>query len=444
MDEEDLLQQRRRIQGDGAAADELPFSCFPQRPTIDTGTAADDADDEIATKIPSNTLYAKFVTQFVRSGLIYVLIVGITAASMVYGVSVKLAHSSHTHNYYQEVSDLQVAFLGNAYFFVNDVPRLLEAVSQGHVYQNSCLHAGGSLSDLWITGNGMYSLWQTDEAILEYMTTATDDDASESIVATTYDYGLCTVAQVLQGYDEYITYGNKYGKYYSDGLNPCIVDKYYNGFLEAELERDPVSWDYVVLVEQTKRMAVAEALNDTVSVLTNRYGPLLKASGAVPVIVDTHAFWSSKSNMTGLTDIPTFTFLIEQGVALFTNALASVLPSNQAPLVAPIGLAYLTVWEEDFDLWEKLFLDDEIHSSMSGSYLFACVLYATLFGHLPEEPPENMAALFMDARKTVGQPSYPSADDAEYLRAVAGRVALKGYVPQSLLDVYKDDDYYSR
>jgi hypothetical protein len=232
-----------------------------------------------------------------------------------------------------------------------------------------------------------------------------------------------------------MTYGNKYGKYYSDGLNPCIMDKTYAGFLESELQRDPVQWDYVVLVEQTKRMAVAEALNDTVSVLVNRYGPLLKTSGAIPVIVDTHAFWSSRSNMTGLTDIPTFTYLIEQGVADFTNALASALPNRQAPLVAPIGLAYLTVWEEDFDLWEKLFVADGIHSSMSGSYMFACVLYATLFGHLPAEPENGVPSLFMDARKIVGQASYPSTDEADYLRAVAGRVVLNGYVPQALVDV---------
>lgn len=418
VDEED-----RRIQGDR----HFLSSCFPpRRPRAGT----DEFDGEIASKIPaSDSLYAKFQTICVRSGMIYAFIVVLTAASMVYGVSDKLAHTQHR---FAEVLDLQVAFLGNAYFFVNDIPRLLEAVSQGHVYQNSCLHAGGSLSDLWITGNGMYSLWQTDEAVLEYLTT--DDGGGESVAAT-YDYGLCSVTQILQGSDEYIGYGNKYGKYYSDGLNPCIMDSAYAGFVEAELVRDPVAWDYVILVEQTKRMAVAEARNDTVYYLTNHYGPLIKASGAIPVIVDTHSFWSSNSNMTGLTDIPTFTSLIAEGVADFTAALASALPKKQAPLVAPIGLAYLTVWEEDFELWEKLFLDDGIHSSMYGSYMFACVLYASLFGQLPEAV-ENMPALFMDARKIVGQATYPSADEAEYMRNVAGRVTLTGFVPQSLLDVY--------
>jgi hypothetical protein len=401
---------------------------------------------------------------------VYVVIVAITAAAMVYGVSVKLlsyrwsaAHNKSNRNYEE---DINVAFIGNAYLFVNDVPRVLEAVSEGHVYQNSCLHAGGTLADLLVTGNGMYTLFQTDEAVLEYpvtdaaascLTTSSSSssntntdyttyyayqDGSEMYTCVTYDYGLCTVAQVLQGYDEYMSYGNKYGKYYSDGLNPCIMDTNYASFVETELQNDAVTWNYVVLVEQTKRMAVPQALSETLSVLTYRYGPLIATSGAVPIVVDTHAFWSNKSNMTGLTDIPTFTYLITQGVASFVDALAAVLPESQAPIVAPIGLAYLTVWEEDYDLWETLFVDDGIHSSLSGSYMFACVLYAALFGRLPDSLGDagsnnnnGLSNLFLDARKIVGQATYPSTDEAEYLRAVAGRVTLEGYIPASLLDV---------
>jgi hypothetical protein len=450
--------------------------CYPrgQRPPEPSAAQTTDAslsDDEIPTKIPRvPTWYDQLASShFVRSGVVYVVIVAITAAAMVYGVSVKLlsyrwsaAHNKSNRNYEE---DINVAFIGNAYLFVNDVPRVLEAVSEGHVYQNSCLHAGGTLADLLVTGNGMYTLFQTDEAVLEYpvtdaaascLTTSSSSsssntdyttyyayqDGSEMYTCVTYDYGLCTVAQVLQGYDEYMSYGNKYGKYYSDGLNPCIMDTNYASFVEMELQNDPVTWNYVVLVEQTKRMAVPQALSETLSVLTYRYGPLIATSGAVPIVVDTHAFWSNKSNMTGLTDIPTFTYLITQGVASFVDALAAVLPESQAPIVAPIGLAYLTVWEEDYDLWETLFVDDGIHSSLSGSYMFACVLYAALFGRLPDSLGDagsnnnnGLSNLFLDARKIVGQATYPSTDEAEYLRAVAGRVTLEGYIPASLLDV---------
>lgn len=455
-------------------ASPTPFLCFPTQPPLESSTLhpyysdgnsflQSKDDDEIPTKIPANvpSWYTRFAsTPFVRSGAIYLVIVAITAAAMVYGVSTKVLsalesrRNNNRNNYYLNAQDLQVAFIGNAYFFVNDVPRLLEAVSEGHIYQNSCLHAGGTLSDILLTGNGMYTLWQTEEAKIEYTPSTTSSSSSSpygttddiystnSEVAVTYDYGLCTVAQVLQGYDEYMSYGNKYGKYYSDGLNPCIMDTSYTSFVESELKRDPVSWDYVILVEQTKRMAVAEALSETLSVLTYKYAPLLTTSGAIPVVVDTHAFWSEKSNMTGLTDIPTFTYYITQGVESFTAALAAGLPTSQTPLVAPIGIAYLTVWEENYDLWEKLFVDDGIHSSLAGSYMFAVVLYATMFRRLPELPDNNnnanggggIASLFMDARKIIGQASYPSMEEAYYLRQVAGRVVLDSYIPQSMID----------
>lgn len=384
----------------------------------------------VSTKIPGSGLEKMRVILF-RSGLIYFLVFLVTAASMVYGVSDKFGNAVNPFRNIDWDKEISVAFIGNAYFFVNDIPRLLEAVSTGHVYQNSVLHAGGSLKALWQTGNGMYELWQTDEAVIEYSTEG-DDDYNTQI---TYDFGLCTVAQILQGYDEYIAYGNTYGHYKNDGLNPCIVNQNYAGIVEAELERDPVDWDFVVLADQTKRMAIEKARNDTVQVLIGGYGPFLESSGAIPVIVDTHAFWSDSSNMTGLTDIPTFTALIWDGVAAYVDALSDLLPRKQAPLVAPIGLAYLTVWEEDYDLWLLLFLDDQIHASAAGSYLFVHVLYCTLFGHMPADdvrytPPQF---LFQDARKILGgQPYYPSMSEAEYLRDVARRVALKGYVPPSL------------
>jgi hypothetical protein len=442
-----LPQHQRRETNNDDDDDIVPFACFPQRNPLPNRQFHTSNtlrhSDEIASKIPNgNSLYSKFQMFFVKTGLIYVLIVVFTAVSMVYGLFGQLAYLKRNRYHSQELLDINVAFLGNAYFFVNDIPRVLEAISQGHVYQNSCLHAGGSLSDLWATGNGMYNLWQTDEAMIEYSTksSSTDDMSSvddDTSVSTTYDFGLCSVVQLLQGYDAFMNYGNTYGKYYSDGLNPCMVDADFATYVEQQLSRGPVQWDFVVIVEQTKRMAVSEAREETVYFLKNRYGPLIKQAGAIPVIADTHAFWSSKSNMTGLTDIPTFAALIAQGVSDFTSALASVLPSNQAPLVAPIGLAYLTIWEEDYSLWEKLFVDDGIHSSVYGSYLFACVLYATLFDQLPAHDgtsDNGLSSLFSNSRKIVGQASYPSLDEVEYLRNVAGRVALRGYVPQSLLD----------
>jgi hypothetical protein len=243
--------------------------------------------------------------------------------------------------------------------------------------------------------------------------------------------------EILQGSDEYIGYGNPYGKYSNDGLNPCMGNEYYATYESDRFSADPPSWDYVILADQTKRVAVEGARQDTLSALSSVYAPLLNASGAIPVIVNTHAFWSSTTNMTGLDDIPTFTALINQGVDEYAETLSSLLPRSQRPIVAQVGLAFLTVWEEEYDLWEALFVADMMHSSVYGTYLVSCVLYMTVFGHrLPDSEaahPENVPGLFYRSRKLVETKSvtYPSADEASYLRNVARRVALKGHIPSS-------------
>ena len=84
--------------------------------------------------------------------------------------------------------------------------------------------------------------------------------------------------------------------------------------------------------------------------------------------------------------------------------------------------------------WKKLFLADMMHSSLHGTYLFACVLYATMFEHLLDKDasiPKSMSYLFHNSRKLAGQSSFPTTEEAVYLRNVARRVVLKGRVPSS-------------
>lgn len=357
------------------------------------------------------------------AGVLYSITFAFMASGMVYGV-LRRAGLLTGIDWDQE---LNVAFVGSSYLFVNDIPRLMEAVSEGHIMQDSCLHAGGSLAALLVTGNGMYGRWSTDEAMIY-----SDEDYNEDYggYSAIYDFGSCSVGQLVRGTDSQLAYGNSNGQFYDDGRNPCLQDPYYLSFLQ-DTAPSSLKWDFVVLADQSKRMAISDARADSVEALTDTYAPLLKKAKAIPIIVDTHAFWSDNSNMTGLTDVPTFTSLLYEGVQDYVDALKSALPSRLSPRVAPIGLAYLTIYEEDNELWERLFLDDSIHSSVHGSYLFACVLYCTLFGHLPSESLELPEYLFADARKLMGQPQYPNYEETVYLNNVARRVALQGYVPSS-------------
>eukprot|EP00977_Amphora_coffeiformis_P011509 scaffold2767_cov177-Amphora_coffeaeformis.AAC.83 len=389
--------------------------------------------DDIPSKVPTSDGNISKLKQFVcTSSFLYaVMFVGM-ASGMFYGVlsNSRLSYSISDVDITIDWSEeLNVAFIGNSYLFINDIPRIMEAVSEGHIHQESVIHSsGGSLGNLLLTGNGMYPRWKTEEAVIDSYLNSYGNNV------TIYDYGLCSVAQILTGYDEIISYGNKDEAYYNDGKNPCIRNQNYFNYIEDKLENSSFAWDYVVLSDQTKRMAVEQARQQSIYALANAYGPLIRDAGAIPVIVDTHAFWSESTNMTGLVDIPTFQALIYDGVLDYVQALANVLPDWQAPIVAPVGLAFLVVYEENYYLWEKLFVDDEIHSSVHGSYLFSCVLYATMYGHLPKRSTNNQVdSLFANSRLLVGQDiEYPTAQEAFYYRRVAKRVALDGYLPTSL------------
>jgi hypothetical protein len=154
--------------------------------------------------------------------------------------------------------DLNVAFIGNSYLFVNDIPRLMETISDGHIFQDSCIHAGGSLSALLVTGNGMYNRWATDEAILY-----SADDYNENYGGNRaiYDFGSCSVPQLLKGSDDNLAYGNSYGQFYDDGQNPCLQDPYYLTFLQdtAPSSLYSLKWDFVVLADIEGRLDQVES-----------------------------------------------------------------------------------------------------------------------------------------------------------------------------------------
>ncbi|KAL7565465.1 hypothetical protein ACA910_012208 [Epithemia clementina (nom. ined.)] len=393
-------------------------------------------NEDIVSKVPASNgftgLLQRIAFSFSGAGLFHGILFAAMAFGLVYGVYANRFKITDVDLLVDWSLELNVAFIGNAYLFVNDVPRIMAAISDDRIHQQSVIHpSAGSLAAVLLSGSGMYKQWRTEEAFLENYTNSYG--YNESI----YDYGLCTVAQILMGKDEILSYGNKDGAYYNDKKNPCIMDYTYKEYVDELLYNNNhtyANWDYVVLVDQTKRMAFKQARQETIYSLKNAYGPLLNTSGAIPVIVDTHSFWSEETNMTGLQSVEYFQSLIYDGVEDYVNALASVLPSWQYPVVAPIGIAYLTVYEEKRSLWEKLFIADGIHSSLHGSYLFACVLYATLYGHLPDRTRTvtKVEHLFAGSRKLVGSLEYPTESEAYYFRNVARRVALRGYVPNLL------------
>ncbi len=131
-------------------------------------------------------------------------------------------------------------------------------------------------------------------------------------------------------------------------------------------------WDYVVLQEQSLTPASPSARTQLMYPAARSLVSSIQASGATPIFFLTwahHDGWPDQ----GL-DYENLQFALNKGYMDVANEL------NMA--VAPVGPAWISaVWENpSLPLWQ----DDNSHPSEQGTYLTACVFYATIFRESPE------------------------------------------------------------
>lgn len=335
-----------------------------------------------------------------------------------------------------ELEEISVAFIGNSMIYFNDLPRFMEALSANKLTQNSCLHGGATIRTMLATGNGMYKKWSTANALVP----GYEDEGI-------HDFGACTVHQLMFGFDSRLYYDDDdntgenddaLSYSYYEGINPCHEDENYLPYLEKKYALDPPKWDFVVLNDNTRSPARNTSRQTALEKLENSYVDWFNATGAIPVFLCTHAYWTEWRNMSGLVDVPTFTSLTYEGYRQYAKLLQSHLPEWQKPRLAPVNIAFLTVWEENYAMWEQLFHIDEVHASPHGTFLTGCVIYYTLFGRMPTSAValrENMSRLWLKARRM--QPEshktnpIPTRQEAQYLYEVADRVMRKGHIPRS-------------
>lgn len=335
------------------------------------------------------------------------------------------------HAHVNDTPEIRVAFLGNSITFVNDMPRFMQALSGDTMVQNSCLHGALSFYTLLEKGNGMHHKWSTDNALLDVYKDY-----------NVYDYGACTFSQLLYGYDENLSEGDENGYYVNDGKNPCFESPIYYQYLQHTYSLNgPPVWDFVVLNDQTTYPAIYYKRQKSLAALTSTYASIFQGAGVRPVFLSTHGYIAEKVNTTSLGNIPEFTSRVHYGYQKYAAALGTYLSDDKQPLIAPAGLAFLTVWEETPGMWKRLFFTDGFHPSPHGSYLIGCVLYATLYGRMPSPDvalPTNVRQLWSRARKMqIGAGpimQYPTVDEAGYLWSVAERVVIQGHVPESFLE----------
>lgn len=382
-------------------------------------------------------------------------LIAITAISGVGLASIHLLTSSYRQYYTRRrhPSVSTVAFLGNSMFYFNDFPRFFETIAGGRVVQNSCLHGGASIESLVVQGNAMYPQFGTARAII-----GTNADTGDTI----YDYGACTVRQLLNG-DTYdpdadeewrsAIDDNNQASPPSNNTNPCRVDYAYLEYANSYFRDTNMGyWDYVVINDNTRNPARAVTRIAALSTLEEFYVPWLLETKSTPVFLWTHAYtyentcmtdYADNLNvvMTGLEDIANFTSLTGVGYRAYVDLLNSYLPIEQAPRIAPVGLAYLVVHEENYEVWKTLFHCDNLHASPSGSFLQGCIIYYTLFGVMPSKDgilKEDMSILWDSARvmQHYWEPSnkFPDVETAMYLYRVAERVVKEGHIPSAFID----------
>jgi hypothetical protein len=165
-------------------------------------------------------------------------------------------------------------------------------------------------------------------------------------------------------------------------------------------------WDYVILQEQSTLPITDPA---TMHKYARMFDAEIKKTGAKTIFYLTWARQNQLENQAKLND------------AYF--AIAKELQAQ----VAPVGIAWAKAFKEDPKL--TLHTEDRSHPNAAGSYMAACVLYATLF----KKSPENLAGnLLGQAIKDDGSLSderveliYLNQTEAKFIQRIAWRT-VKG------------------
>lgn len=318
-------------------------------------------------------------------------------------------------------------------------------------------------------GNGMGNIWKAGSArIFSYNK------------GRIYDYGACTVKQLLFGYDADLEsrvedadfdddgnfekqYGDDYFSY-DDGANPCLHEENYYRYLKYFYYPSAnLTWDYILMNDNTRSPARSETRQESLDVLQNTYLPWFLETGATPIFLATYAYWTPYRDMGGLVSVSEFTSLTVAGYKAYADMLSEYLPARQRPRIAPVGLAFLFVYEENPGLWARLFHVDQVHCGPLGTYLQGLVVHHTIFGVLPRSDVAvrgDMSSLWMTARRF--QPvehtrdPFPTIEEAAYLYQIAVRVCIHKQIPRTFTrytdgeavdydptdDLYRMDDLF--
>ncbi len=134
-----------------------------------------------------------------------------------------------------------------------------------------------------------------------------------------------------------------------------------------------VPWSWVVLQEQSQVPAATASRVAGMAPATATLADRIRAVGGRPILLETWAHRDGRPEM-GLLDEASMQAALLAGYLAVGHAL-------HVP-IAPVGEAWRAVrlTSPELELWQP----DGSHPTMAGTYLAACVLYASVFGRSPE------------------------------------------------------------
>lgn len=172
-------------------------------------------------------------------------------------------------------------------------------------------------------------------------------------------------------------------------------------------------WDYVVLQEQST-LGPTPMVNGVVQIsdpktfheYARRFDAEIKKAGAKTIFYLTWARQNAPQTQTAL-----------------TSAYLSV-GKELDDLVAPVGIAWESALKSNPQL--PLHIEDRSHPNPAGSYLAACVFYATIFGKSPEGLSGHITGTVIDHTgkfsETPGDLVNLSKSDAAFLQKIAWEI----------------------
>jgi hypothetical protein len=158
-------------------------------------------------------------------------------------------------------------------------------------------------------------------------------------------------------------------------------------------------WDYVVLQEQSEIPAVEASRGQAMYPAARALVAKIRENGAEPLFFNT---WGHKNGLPEYGE-PTY-FEMQAQLDVGYKGIARELGVD----VVPVGYAWLQArtQPQPLDLWQ----DDGSHPNQQGTYLVACVFYATVF----QESPAGL-----------GYRAGVSMDEAETLQRLANDAVLE-------------------